>query len=52
MIHQRGWGNELAFEHEKIQLATHPCTDEELGFVRGPKTKLAPIFETSVAEVQ
>ena len=32
-------------------LEVHPCSDEELGLVKGPNTMFYPISESSVEEV-
>ena len=34
------------------KLETHPCSDEELGLVKGPNTMFYPIFKSSVEEVR
>ena len=46
------WGNELANTNIMSDLGVHPCSDEELGLVKGPNTKFYPIWESSIEEVR
>ena len=54
VIEHFGWG----YDDDKISSGTRPaienhyCSDEELGFIQGPSTKVFPIFESSVNEVK
>ena len=53
IVEHYGWGNAaLGYSYGSHKLNNHICTDEELGFVRGPRTRIFPIFDRSIAEVQ
>ena len=47
-----GWGNEEANTLANAQLEAHPCSDEELGLVKGPNTLFYPTWESSVNELK
>ena len=46
------WGNEEDFSLEGGRIASHPCTKEELGIEKGPKTRVYPVHQSSVFEVE
>ena len=47
-----GWGKVGLNVIQYQKLDVHPCSDEELGLVKGPNTMFYPIFKSSVEEVQ
>ena len=52
IIEHYGWGYEGELGSRSLSLDYHYCSDEELGFVRGPETLIYPIFESSLQEVE
>ena len=52
LIEHYGWGNEeLNYSYGSHPLPNHFCCDEELGFEDGPKKRIFPVFEHTLAEV-
>ena len=53
IIENYGWGyEEDQLGSRSIPLDYHYCSDEELGFVRGPETLIYPVLESSLQEVE
>lgn len=51
-IGRLSWGNEdIGLSYGVKTPENHYCSDEEMGFVQGPKTRIFPIYERSKAEV-
>ena len=47
IIEQYGWGDDDTLASSSKPLNYHTCTDEELGFVKGPNTIIYPVFKSS-----
>ena len=53
VLEHYGWGNDDGIGlNVDSTIKQHNCTDEELGFVQGPTTRLYPIVERSFNEVK
>ena len=53
VIELYGWGYDGGIGFSKpAPIDYHYCSDEELGFFRGPDTQIFPIFSSQLAEVQ
>ena len=51
IIEHYGWGYSDTFGNASLDLDFHYCTDEELGYSIGPKTRIFPVFEDQKYEV-
>ena len=51
IIEHYGWGYNDTIGSASIELDFHYCTDEELGYSSGPKTRIFPVFEDQQFEV-
>ena len=51
IIEHYGWGYGEGITSGSKAIDYHWCSDEELGFVKGPDTVIFPILESSVGEV-
>ena len=52
VIAYNGWGNEGSTSSQEGKLSNHPCSDEELGIVRGPNSLVYPVFENDLDQVK
>ena len=51
IIEHYGWGYGEGISSGSKAIEYHWCSDEELGFVKGPDTVIFPILESSMGEV-